>query len=218
MGGAPLLLACLPPAVGGLFASVGVPLGTFPAEAAAAEMTVGNKEARARERDTHPQRPCWAAPSPLGYEDPIEDGGRPVGRGQSDHVFEDVEDCPGLRIRADQPSLQEGGPLLLQGLLAAQVSLEMAGHLSGQGQSPPPLSTRAHWMGGAEAWVLSCGHAQKGEDQGPLHAEGNQRLSPQAEDAPCPRGHPDTSGLPCTPGRRVAPSPSHRSHTPEPSP
>jgi len=64
--------------------------------------------------------------SPLGGEDPVEDGVLPaVSHGlQDEHVLDDVEGEAVVGQRAQELGLQEGGPLLLQHALASLVALQ----------------------------------------------------------------------------------------------
>ena len=70
----------------------------------------------------------WSSPPclPLGGEDPIEHGVLPAVSGglQDKHVLDDVEGKAVVWERAQQLSLQEGGPLLLQHTLSSLIALQ----------------------------------------------------------------------------------------------
>lgn len=71
--------------------------------------------------------------SPLGVEDAIEGGGAPVGAWQGEDCPQVVEGDVSLGERTHQPGLLEGGPLLLQGPGAPQITLRGETHKSQSG-------------------------------------------------------------------------------------
>lgn len=91
--------------------------------------------------------PGWSgSPSPLSCEDAKDEGSPPVLCRHHSHSPQEVEDHTTLRVRAEQLRLQEGGPPLLQGLLASQVPLEGGGKclVGRERQAPAPSIAWKH--------------------------------------------------------------------------